>query len=295
MFNYIVTDAHGDIPADFNQSQIFPQHMQLYKGYVQFFACYTEDKTNPFSDILLQIERLKAYCENHPMQIVTNYTDLEKAIAQGQSAIILCIENCAGLSLANLHTAYAQGVRLITLTWNHQNEIAGGSESDGGLTPYGREFIKTAQELGMMLDLAHLNKASFYEVYDALQRPGLVTHAGAHGIYPHPRNIDDRQYRLLCDTDSFCGVPCYPLFLNGTQTADSADIAQHICHFSNINPYCVGIGSDFNGIAYTTSDIHHAGHLYKLAQILPNYGNVPWFSQRAMGENCLKYLKMNFN
>ncbi|MCL2797345.1 MAG: dipeptidase [Firmicutes bacterium] len=52
------------------------------------------------------------------------------------------------------------------LTWNRENALAGGADSDGGLTEIGKTVVKKLIAHSIVIDTAHLNERSFYDVLE---------------------------------------------------------------------------------------------------------------------------------
>ena len=135
-------------------------------------------------------------------------------------------------------------IRFLTLTWNGENKIAGGVNSNKGLTDFGREVIGKMNRLKIGCDLSHLNKKSFYSVLEYAKFP-LATHSNCGEICDHPRNLNIEQIKLLCEKKGIIGLCFYPLFLGG-------DVYQKI--YENVFFLCdkgyenhIAIGSDFDG------------------------------------------------
>ena len=76
--------------------------------------------------------------------------DLNTKIAAGKVTALLSVEGGSVLagSLEALDMLYAKGVRMMTLTWNRDNEIGSGSGGNHtGLTKFGRQVIQRMNEL----------------------------------------------------------------------------------------------------------------------------------------------------
>ncbi len=89
-----------------------------------------------------------------------------------------------------------------SLTWNRDNAYAGGALDDGTLTDKGVRVIKRIESSGCTLDLAHLNKKSFYAALDCVQT-AVCSHTGFNG---HKRSLDDSQIRELIAHDGLVGL-----------------------------------------------------------------------------------------
>jgi membrane dipeptidase len=82
---------------------------------------------------------------------------------------------------------YKLGVRIITVVHYHNNEIGDimkvrpGSDPGtrrGGLSREGRAIIARMQEIGMVVDVAHADRATLGQIAEMTQRPLLDSHTG---------------------------------------------------------------------------------------------------------------------
>lgn len=160
---------------------------------------------------------------------------------------------CGDLKM--LDVFYRQGLRAIGLTWNHRNELADGLgvESNYGLTPFGRQVIQRMNELGMVVDLAHINEAGYWEALELSKSPVIVSHANAKKLCGHRRNLNDEQLDALKAQGGFIGVCFETSFLNENKTEASLDdVIRHIDYLcERMGPDHVAFGSDYDGIQAT--------------------------------------------
>jgi membrane dipeptidase len=148
----------------------------------------------------------------------------------------------AGLEL--LPALHALGLRSIGPTWSRPNAFAHGVTAEGGLTDAGRALVRACEELGILVDLSHLNERSFWDVAAIAERPLVVTHACAAALTPHERNLTDRQLDAVRDSGGVVGV-CFHHEFAGPRRAD---VARHIQYVADrIGPEHVALGSDFDG------------------------------------------------
>ena len=111
----------------------------------------------------------------------------------------------------NLKTVYEQGVRLITLTWNHINEVGFPNfkievdtygdikekpnfkipNTEFGLTDFGVELIREMERLGIIVDVSHLSDAGFYDVLKYSKKPFVASHSNSRKITNVVRNLTD--------------------------------------------------------------------------------------------------------
>ena len=114
----------------------------------------------------------------------------------------------------NIFELKRDNIKLLTLTWNGENNIAGGINSTKGLTSFGKTVIQKMNRLKIGCDLSHLNDKSFFEALENAEYP-LATHSNCRKICNNPRNLSDRQIKSLCERGGIIGICPYPLFLGG--------------------------------------------------------------------------------
>lgn len=180
--------------------------------------------------------------------------ELETALAEGKRAAILAVEGGAALGgrLEMLERLREEGVRMMTLTWNGVNEIGSGSDSRMGLTSFGRQAVARMEELGMMVDVSHLNDPGFWEVAKMARRPFLATHSDSRAVRDHSRNLTDEQFRVIRDMGGIVGINFCTMFLAdvemGRRDVTPEQLMAHILHFLDLGGEdCVALGSDFDG------------------------------------------------
>lgn len=177
--------------------------------------------------------------------------DIEEAWAAGKTSLILTVENGSALAgdLDRVEALAADGVRMITLTWNGENQLGSGSETDHGLSPFGRAAIPAMEQAGILPDVSHLNEAGFRDVLETARKPFVASHSNARAVCPHPRNLDDWQIRELTARGCLIGLNYYSPFLRADgAAADFDDLCRHTEHFLNLGAEgCLALGSDFDG------------------------------------------------
>jgi membrane dipeptidase len=155
---------------------------------------------------------------------------------------------------------YAAGLRSLGPVWSRENAFGHGvpfispSSPDlgPGLTGAGRRLVARCSELGILIDLSHLNEAGFWDVAKLEVGPLVASHAGAHKLSPASRNLTDRQLDAIAASDGLVGIVFAAPFLR-QDFADSEDtpvslIADHARYVADrIGVEHVGLGSDFDG------------------------------------------------
>ncbi len=174
-----------------------------------------------------------------------------------------------------LYQLKADGVCALTLTWNGQNRLAGGAQTDAGLTDFGRQVIHKLNELIIACDLSHLNEKSFFGAIEAAEYP-IATHSCCRALCDHPRNLTDEQLRLIGEKKGLIGLCFYPVFLGG----DPLDMMyRHVVHLCELGlEDRIALGSDFDG-----ADMHES--LNKLEKVPALYRAL---SEKGLSEKLLK-------
>ena len=182
--------------------------------------------------------------------------DIEAAWSQGKAAAVLTVENGSALAgrLDRIEVLARDGVRMMTLTWNGENEIGSGNVTDHGLSPFGREAVLELERQGVILDVSHLNDQGFDDLLKTAQKPFVASHSNAREVCHSVRNMKDDMIRRLADRGGVMGLNFCADFLEetllGEKTPGSiAAVVRHAKHIVSVGGIEVlGLGSDFDGI-----------------------------------------------
>jgi membrane dipeptidase len=306
----VVVDAHCDTLsllvegraslADSGQGHVDLHRLKQGGVNVVFFAVFVHTKHRGayLRRALEQIDAFHTTAAAHRdvLAAVRGYSGLRRALAEGKIAGILTVEGGHVLegSLGVLRVLYQMYVRCLTLTWNGRNKLAcgvGEHESKGGLTPFGREVVREMERLGMLVDVAHLAPAGFWDVIDMAKKPVIDTHANSRVLCNHPRNLTDEQVRALAGTGGVIGVNFVPAFVNPENPTVEA-VVDHIEHLAAIGGVdCVGIGSDFDGTTKTVAGLDDVSCLPLLTACLVDRGWPQADIRKVLGGNWLRVLK----
>lgn len=243
------------------------------------------------AELLDAFDRLAA--QTPDLVRATSVDAIEQAVAAGRIAAVLAVENGTALDgevghLAHLH---ARGVRMMSLTWNHRNELAEGAmeETGTGLTELGRAVLARMQDLGMVVDVSHLSRRSFWDVVEATRGPLVATHSNAAGLTPHARNLSDEQLRAIAGRGGVVGVNFYPAFTGG---AALSHVLDHIDYLVGVmGPDHVALGSDFDGFTQTVEGLEDVARLPGLTAGLRARGYAPAEVRKILGENALRVFR----
>lgn len=227
------------------------------ENYCQCFACFTTpamQEWNHISPIVVferEIATIQREVDKHKRMIRFAYSadDVDANCEKEKMSAILTIEGPAGFGFdpTLLEDLYQVGFRISTLGWNEQNVLTGSNVTGGGLTDQGREYVKEAQRLGMLIDVSHISDEGFWDIMDITQAPVIASHSNSRAMCAHSRNLTDDMFRAICKTDGVAGINQYADFLGQNATMDT--ICDHIFHFLELDPSGkhIALGGDLDG------------------------------------------------
>ena len=136
-----------------------------------------------------------------------------------------------GTALHELEVLHAAGLRSLGLVWSRRNAFAtgvpfgfpGSPDQGPGLTDAGRALVRACGELGIVIDLSHLNERGFWEVADLSDAPLVASHSNAHVLCASPRNLTDDQLRAIGERGGLVGINFFPGFLRADGAEDPGD------------------------------------------------------------------------
>ena len=203
--------------------------------------------------------------------------DIEANHREGYLSSILTVEDCVEIDgvLDRFDEVYADGVRMMTLTWNYENCIGFPNSADHlahtkkGLKPFGFDAIEKMNTLGIIIDVSHLSEAGFYDVAAHSKKPSAASHSCCRALKDHPRNLTDAQLRAVADHGGVVGVNFYDGFAGSQDGYTSIDdIVRHVLHIRDkAGVDSIAFGSDFDGIESELEFRDYAGYPRILAAL----------------------------
>lgn len=234
-----------------------------------------------------QIDELETSISIRPDRLakVRTAAEVEAARARGAVGALLGIEGAHALEgdLGELDRFARRGVRYLGISHFSANEAAfpaygRGRRDDEGLTRFGRDVVRRCEELGVIVDLAHINRKGFLEVCRMATRPPIVSHTGVAGVKEHWRNIDDEQLRAVADKGGCVGIIFCPRFLGGDGLEP---VVAHLRHVIDVcGEDAPALGSDWDGFIVPTRQLCDAAHLPLLTDALLEAG----FGEETIGK-----------
>jgi membrane dipeptidase len=217
------------------------------------------------------------------LRIARGVADLDAAREDGGAPMaVVHLEGAEAIDpgLEALPLWYAAGLRSVGPVWSRENAFAHGvpfispSSPDvgPGLTGAGRALAAACAELGILVDVSHLNEAGFWDLAGLELGPLVASHSAAHALCPASRNLLDRQLDAIGQTGGLVGIVFATAFLR-PDFGDDPDtplelIVDHARYIADrIGVEHVGLGSDFDG-ATIPAPVGDVGGLPKVLDAL---------------------------
>ncbi|SER44856.1 dipeptidase AC. Metallo peptidase. MEROPS family M19 [Faunimonas pinastri] len=263
-----------------------------------------QTSTLGMASILIRLERRSAGA----FRICRTVAEIRSAMSEDAVAAVMHIEGAEAIDprFVMLDILHAAGLRSLGLVWSRSNAFAHGvpfrfpssPDTGEGLTDAGKDLVRRCNELGILIDLSHLNEKGFWDVAALSKAPLVATHSNAHALCPHARNLTDRQLDAIRDSDGMVGLNFATSFLrpDGTMNANTGldTMAQHLDHLiEHVGEDRVGLGSDFDG-ALVPAEIGDVAGLPRLMEALRAHGYDDALLRKIGHENWLAALDRTF-
>ncbi len=273
--------AQGDSGAwygyDYN-----PDHFDLFKA---------------MRDLLLRsIEADKEH-----FALLKSFGDLAKNEAAGKISAILTIENSALVNgdMDMLKTLSDMDVKVMSLTWNDPNCFGQNHSSDPelmkqGLTNFGKEAIPVMNDLGIVVDVSHLNDGGFYDVAKYSKKPFVATHSNCRALSPHTRNLTDDMIKTLANKGGVAGLNFCGAFLNEDINLEASRVSRlcdHVEYMMKVGGEdIIALGTDYDGGIFE-QEIESCDQMDKLFTALKKRGMSDDLLDKFMYKNVERVLK----
>jgi len=269
---------HNRFPKDVKLSEIAKTGVN---GYVVCaigdMNSFSKKKVDSFRLVKKQLVKIKKDIHKVNGVIATTAQDIRKAVEENRSVFILGIEGGDFIEDKpdRLEFIYNEGVRVFGPIHYSKNSI--GSISFGwggkvipeieqtGLTPFGLKLIKKANELGMVLDVAHTDDKTLTDIVKASDKPVMCSHTGPRNLQNFPRYISDSSAKMIADKGGIVGL--WPYSFNKTGTRDLEMFSLYANHFKKlIGIDHIAIGTDINGVPGNMEGYENLHDSYRLIE-----------------------------
>jgi membrane dipeptidase len=236
--------------------------------------------------------------ENDNCELVTTVDHLERVKRAGNCGCILAFEGfeALGADLRFLDLYYKLGLRMASLTHSRRNLFADGLQpgvQTGGLTQLGRKAVKRMNELGIVIDLGHLNQVGFWEILELSRAPVVFSHTGTSGFFPrraeesprHPSIDTSRGHERLEAIARNGGVVGVIFYGQADIDRVVADIEYVV---DLIGPDHVGLGSDLYGTEEAPKGLEDISKVPVITERLVQRGHSDEVILKVLGGNYMR-------
>ena len=231
----IIVDGHCDTPYRLHRHNV---HLDEHDTEAQadlrsleasgitasFFAAYVPPfyanrGAAAFAYRLIDLIASETRRRDDRLTFCTDAAGIRKAKRDAKIAIMIGVEGGHAIedSLDILRDFYARGVRYLTLTHVNTNnwcDSSGDAAKHNGLTDFGRDVVRTMNDLGMIVDVSHISDRAFEHVIETTRTPVVATHSSCRALCRHPRNMTDDMLRALAKNGGVCMINFFSAFVN---------------------------------------------------------------------------------
>ena len=207
--------------------------------------------------------RLLAFERSGSIRVARDVSDLDAAFHDdGTPVAVLHLEGAEPIDpgLEALELWYAAGLRSVGPVWSRPNAFGHGvpfvspssPDTGPGLTAAGLGLVRRCAELGILVDVSHLNEAGFWDLAGLELGPIVASHSAVHALCASSRNLTDRQLDAVGASGGLVGIVFACSFLR-PDFSDDPDtplslIAEHARYVADrIGVEHVALGSDYDG------------------------------------------------
>lgn len=274
---------------------------KLKKGdcLAQFFAFFIDcDNYSPNEEFQRMYSYFSKELDNNKdkIKLVTNLNDMLSNYDEEKISAFLTIEDGGVLegNMDNLIDAYNKGIRLITLTWNYENEIGyphcKKEFRDKGLKSFGIDLVSEMNKKGIIIDTSHLSDKGFYDVAKYSKKPFLASHSNSREITNHSRNLTDDMIKVLANKGGIMGLNYCNAFMGNSTITTLDEILYHVNHIVNVGGHdVIALGSDFDGIENEV-EFKNPSHIEMLYDKLEKSGYKQEFIEKLFYKNAIRFL-----
>lgn len=265
-----------------NSGMIDLERAGTLAGYAQCFACFTTPDMlkwygkTPLAMFEMEMAAILSQIEKNSDRIALAYSpeDIIANSNEGRMSAILTIEGAAGFDYdpALLEDLYKIGFRMTTLGWNESSPLCGSHITGEGLSEKGKEYVRQAQSLHMLVDVSHISDKAFWDIIRITEAPIVASHSNSRAVCDSSRNLTDEMFMEICRTDGVVGLNLYSEFIGGKKDISTA--AEHILHFLSLDTSGkhIALGGDLDGCETLADGFSGVQDYPRLAQQLKDSG-----------------------
>lgn len=244
-----------------------------------------------------QLDKLHATAGRSDLTVIRSKQDLENLIesrSKGKTTIggLYLIEGAHPLEgdIENLDRLFEQGLRIVGLTHFFDNELGGSLHgvSGAGLSEFGQSVIRRANELNLIIDVAHASPAMVEDVLALSSTPVILSHGGLKGACDTERNLSDALMKRFASKGGLVGIGYWD---GAVCDASPEGIVRSIRYAIDLlGVEHVALGSDFDG---TVSVPFDTSELAILTETMLQNGFSEEEIRKVSGDNAQRFMLQN--
>ena len=225
----------------------------------------------PWRAVERQLDAIDAQIRRAGGVVARTPAAVRDAKSGGWPAAILGVEggDAIGTDVDRVDAWHQRGVRVVVLVHLGDNQLGTTCmpwqdyvgplptrrRSPLGLTPLGRQVVTRMQQLGVIVDVAHADRQTIFDVVEASTAPVISSHTGARARADFPRFLTDDEITAVAGTGGVVGL--WPYRHRGRGVHDVADLIGHARHVADlVGPAHLCIGTDMNGVPGLMAGYH---------------------------------------
>jgi microsomal dipeptidase-like Zn-dependent dipeptidase len=218
---------------------------------------------SPWDAVEAQLALIERQAVDAGAHVAQSAEGLVRARAQGVPAVVLGVEgaDAVGSDIGRIDAWHERGVRVIVLVHLRDNMLgttclpwqryAGPlpvrRHASPGLSPIGVRIVERMNQLGVLVDVAHADRATLLGVVDVATAPVVSSHTGARTLQDFARYLTDDELRAVASTGGVIGLWPYRARRCGVRSI--SELVAHARHIAEtIGPEHLAVGTDRNGV-----------------------------------------------
>ncbi len=243
----------------------------------------------PWAFLLDRFSRLLKTIDDGDALLARSPADVYEARERGMVAFLPGIEGSDGLvgRLDHFREIHERGLGVVQLVHTRPNELAHTRHfpySPGGLTEFGRDVIREANRLGVIVDVCHTNTQTMREVAELSEDPMIFSHTGVQALFDREGYLTDEEIELIASTGGVIALS--PM---GMTLPTMEEYMSHIDYVADlVGVDHVSIGSDLRGVPSYTEGFGDDANYHAIAAALLERGYSDEDVGKIMGANFFR-------